>query len=86
MAFVYILQSQKNGKYYVGSTDNIDQRLYQHKSGKVHTTQRLLSIELKLKQEYPNIQIAKKVERKIKNLKRRDYIQNMISDGYIKMS
>lgn len=31
--FVYILQSEKNSKYYVGSTQNIEQRIIEHNLG-----------------------------------------------------
>ena len=30
MIFVYILQSQKDQKYYIGHTDNIERRLQEH--------------------------------------------------------
>lgn len=33
MAKVYILRSLKNGRHYIGSTENIDQRLKYHNSG-----------------------------------------------------
>ena len=41
--------------------------------------------EVVLKQEYKTLLEARSVERKIKNLKRRDYIEKMIKDGYIKV-
>ena len=34
MYFVYILQSQKDQSLYVGSTENVKQRLADHNSGK----------------------------------------------------
>ena len=33
--FVYILASRRNGTLYVGMTDNIGQRVWQHKSGAI---------------------------------------------------
>jgi len=85
MAYIYILKSRKNGNFYVGSTDNLDQRIKQHKAGQVHTTRRLLPVDVVFKQECEALDIAKKVERRIKRLKRRDYIQQIIKDGYIKI-
>ena len=36
--FVYILLSKKDNRLYVGCTQNPDQRLYEHNSGKVFAT------------------------------------------------
>ena len=34
MFFVYILKSLKDGKYYIGHTDNLERRLADHNRGK----------------------------------------------------
>jgi len=39
MYFVYLLQSKKDKKYYIGQTDDIDKRLKYHNEGKVKSTQ-----------------------------------------------
>ena len=36
--YVYILYSEKLGRYYVGHTQNIDQRLEEHNSGQSKST------------------------------------------------
>ena len=41
--------------------------------------------DVALAQKYPSLEIARKIERKIKALKRKDYIEKMIRDGYIKI-
>ena len=33
MYYVYVLVSEKTGRFYVGSTDNVDRRLFQHNAG-----------------------------------------------------
>ena len=38
MACAYILRSQKDGKFYYGSTEDLDTRLKAHNSGKVRST------------------------------------------------
>ena len=38
MFYVYFLKSLKNNDLYVGSTENIEKRLYLHNSGKVKST------------------------------------------------
>jgi putative endonuclease len=36
--YVYVLRSQKDGKFYVGYTINIQKRVKEHNSGKVRST------------------------------------------------
>lgn len=83
MAWVYILQSEKNGSYYIGSTIDIINRLILHNKGLVKATSRLRPYRLMLKQQVPTTTEAKQVEFRMKRLKRRDYIEKMIRDGYI---
>jgi predicted GIY-YIG superfamily endonuclease len=40
MAWVYILRGS-SGRYYIGSTDNLERRLSEHRRGSNHTTHRL---------------------------------------------
>ncbi len=84
MAFVYILQSLRNSKYYIGSTTDLKRRLDQHNSGWEHTGKSLGPFELKFSQEFKNINLARTMEKKLKSLKRRDYIKKIIQDGVIK--
>ena len=46
MAFVYILESLKDGKLYTGSTIDLVRRLKQHRAGKVNATKTRLPIRL----------------------------------------
>ena len=85
MAFVYILQSLKNGKYYIGSTLDLKRRLEQHNSGWEHTGKTLGPFELKFSQEFSSIDLARRIERKLKTFKRRDYIKKIVRDGTIKI-
>lgn len=38
MYYVYLLQSQKDEKYYIGQTENVEKRLQEHNSGLVSAT------------------------------------------------
>ena len=38
MFYTYILQSDKSGRYYVGHTSDLTERLSRHNSGKVNAT------------------------------------------------
>ena len=74
--FVYILKNEL-GRYYVGSTSNLERRLHQHKSGTTHSTKRMGSMELVFSQEYETIKLARQIEFKLKRLKRKDFIEKI---------
>ena len=81
---VYILKDS-NGAFYIGSTDNLERRIKQHSAGHTQTTKRMSNPTLVLKQDYSTLLEARRIENKLKKLKRKDYIENIIRDGYIKM-
>ncbi len=85
MCYVYILQSIRTSRYYIGSTINIENRLEKHNKGYVKSTKNGRPWKLKMSQKYESIMQAKNIEFRLKKLKRRDYIEKMINDGYIKM-
>ena len=85
MQGVYILQGIKNLKYYIGSTDNLERRLKEHFKGLVHTTKRFLPVKLVFFQQYDDIKVARRIEYKIKKLKRKDIIERIIKEKIITM-
>lgn len=82
--FVYILEDE-NGSYYVGSTVDVERRLRQHRGGHTQTTAKMRGLRLVLSQEYDSLEKARKVELKIKRLKRKDYLAKMVSEGLIRI-
>ncbi|HRK53823.1 MAG TPA: GIY-YIG nuclease family protein [Cyclobacteriaceae bacterium] len=66
--FVYILQSQKNGSFYKGSTDNLLRRLDQHNNGKDFATRRFLPWNLVWYTLKKDLSEAVTLEMKLKNL------------------
>ncbi len=42
--------------------------------------------KLVLVQEFKSLLMARKIEIKIKNMKRKDYIEKIVADGYIKLA
>ncbi len=83
MSFVYILKSLKDGRYYIGSTTNLEERLKHHKSGFTPSTKRFGGVELIFQQEYKLLKQARYIEKRLKNLKRKDYLDKIIKDGHI---
>jgi putative endonuclease len=85
MAWVYILKSDLNDRFYVGSTTDIERRMDQHRNHHTPTTHRMGVLELVFKQEYLTLAEAREIERRLKNLKRKDYLQKIIDEGVIRM-
>ena len=75
---IYIIQSIKNNRYYIGSTENITLRLLAHNQGKVVATKYMKPWKLKFFMPYPTIKSAKQIEYKLKRLKRKDIIDGII--------
>ena len=85
MAWVYILKNSSD-QYYIGSTINLDERIKHHKGGHTPSTKRLGANELIFSQEYSTLKQARYVEDRLKKLKRRDYLDKIVVDGYIKIT
>ena len=84
MAYVYILGTS-SGKYYIGSTADLDRRVRQHQNKNTYSTKRLGKLDLIFSQEYHSLSDARSIERKLKKLKRRDYIEKIIKEGEIRI-
>jgi len=83
--FVYILRSLKNGRFYIGSTTDINKRLLRHESGNVRATRNFLPVRLELCQEFDNYTYARKIEQRLKDFKRKDFIEKIVKEGIIKL-
>jgi len=81
---VYILKSD-DGRLYIGSTTDLKRRILQHNIGHTPTTKRFSNFKLVFSQEYPNLSQARKIEVRLKKLKRKDYLEKIIQDGFIKI-
>jgi putative endonuclease len=78
MHYVYILQSEQNGRFYVGATNNVIRRLSEHNSGMVKSTAPYTPWELKKTEKYANISQARRREQFIKAKKSRKIIETII--------
>jgi len=83
--YVYILQSEKNGTFYLGSTNNIEKRFFEHQQGKVKATRYLLPLKLQFCQKYNALKEARQIECKLKKFKRRDIIERIIKERRIEV-
>lgn len=79
------MQSAKNGRYYIGSTNAVERRFEEHCRGHVKATKYLLPIELKFFKEYESLALARRIEYKIKKLKSRKIIERIVLEKEIKI-
>ncbi|MGA2622464.1 MAG: GIY-YIG nuclease family protein [Bacteroidota bacterium] len=67
MYYVYVLWSEKLQKRYIGSTDDIDQRLIAHNSGKTPFTRRGMPWVVIHREELETLSEARRRERFLKS-------------------
>ena len=78
MHFVYILQSLSNGRFYIGSTNNIIRRFYEHCSGNTKSTRHKGPWVMPYYEIYETKQEATKRERELKRKKSAISIRKLI--------
>ncbi len=79
MYYVYILKNLKDSTYYIGSTQNLQERLERHNQGRTKYTKAKRPWELVYSEEYSNRSSAVKREQEIKSYKRKAYIERLVS-------
>jgi putative endonuclease len=79
--FVYILYSEKLGKYYIGHTNNLERRLFEHNIGHEKYTRSGLPWKVMYSKIYSDKKEALGEEMRIKKRKSRKYILKLISEG-----
>jgi putative endonuclease len=81
MYFIYILYSVSANKYYVGHTDNLERRLFEHNNGMTRFTSNIASDwNIMYTETFESRTLAAKREREIKARKSRVYIQSLIAN------
>lgn len=78
MYTTYILQSEKNGSYYIGSTENIDKRIEKHNKGYSRYTKSKRPLKIVYQEQYLAGSEAKKREYYLKSLKNRKALEQII--------
>ena len=80
--YVYVLCSQKDRKFYVGYTKNVQKRLEQHNSGKVRATKRRLPMKLIYWEGCINQQDAASREKYLKTAWGKRYIKARVRNYF----
>ena len=79
MFYTYILKSKKHGRYYVGSTDNLTERLERHNGGRNKSTKSGIPWELTYFEKFTTRQEAYKREMEIKRYKGGEAFKKLIN-------
>jgi len=79
MYYLYILQSQNDGRFYVGVSNNVERRLSEHNSGLAKSTAPYKPWRLRHVEEFQDIKSAYQRERFIKKKHSRRIIKKIIS-------
>jgi len=78
MYYIYILKSEINGKYYIGSTNNIEDRIKRHNTGQSKYTSKYKPWKLIYSETYQNRSEACKRELEIKKYKGGIQFKNLL--------
>jgi putative endonuclease len=76
--YVYLLLSQKDGRTYTGSTDNLERRLEEHNTGKNISTKYRSPFTLIYQKEYSTLDEARKAERYLKTKSGRKELKKIL--------
>ena len=75
---VYILQSEIDGSYYVGCTQDLDARIARHNQGRSKYTKARRPWRLVFQESLPDRSSAVKREHQIKSRKSRKFIEKLV--------
>lgn len=76
--FVYIIQSRKDGSYYVGSTADVETRLLRHNEGWSRSTKAKVPWVVVHVEPFSSKTDALQREKEIKKMKSRSFIERLI--------
>ena len=79
MFHTYVLRSQRTGRYYIRSTDNLEQRLIYHNTNKTRYTRGKGPWHLAWSELHSSRAEVVKREREIKGWKSRPYMERMLN-------
>jgi len=77
MFYVYLIKSLKDQRKYIGQTNNLDQRLNQHNSGKVTATKNRVPFKLIYYEEFVSREEAVLREKFFKTHKGYNYLKKL---------
>lgn len=80
MYYTYVLVSLSDNSYYIGSTENLEERLKYHNTGRSRYTKLKLPWNLIYFEEFQTLSLARNREKQIKSWKSRKAIERLINN------
>ena len=81
MNWIYVLKSKNDNNLYIGSTSDLEKRLYYHNSGKVRSTKSRRPLEIVYKEQYSSVTDARKRENFLKTGQGRKLLRDLIKSN-----
>jgi len=81
MHYVYILRSERNGRLYIGYSQDVERRLGHHNSGRVTATRYLRPLRLAYVEPHQTLTQARQREYYLKRQKSRKVLEELIGGG-----
>ena len=78
MFYVYILKSDKDGKLYIGYSNNLQKRFKEHNLGLVESTKSRMPLHLIYYEAYTSKEDATKREHNLKTGQQRELLRNRL--------
>ncbi|GAB4329440.1 MAG: hypothetical protein Kow0037_04580 [Calditrichia bacterium] len=80
MFYVYVLLSEKDGKFYIGQTNNLEKRLSRHFNGYVKSTRHRRPLKLLFFEEHSNRNLAMNREEFLKSGLGHQFIKSKLKE------
>ncbi len=81
MFYVYILEAEESKRYYIGQTENLDERVKCHNEGRNLSTKAYIPWHLKWWKEFETRSEAVKTESKLKSIKKRVGLEKFVKEN-----
>jgi len=75
---VYVIRSERNGRYYIGFSSRTEARLAEHNAGRVKATRYLRPWALVHSEQFTDASAARRREYQLKSMKSRKYLDALI--------
>ncbi|MFN5421864.1 MAG: GIY-YIG nuclease family protein [bacterium] len=76
MICVYVIRSEKDGRYYVGMTKDLERRFQEHESGKTKSTKGFRPWKLIFTESFSSYAEARQREKYLKSGSGKEFIKN----------